>query len=467
MLLSLSSAGCYVPPLTSQIDRDDFATLRPGEDTRARVEAQLHHPDAFLSTSRWLGALKSRSRGTIIIPAAAQGGGGGGSLGASQTWRMLFRFDDHSVLLGFDVELSHAEQARLPGQTYKPPEAQPAESLTAESPTRSDKPSFACVAADSMGDIAAGDAHGRVWLWPERSRAGPTQIEICESAGSRMGRWRPDRLLQVAFVDGARSMACLAKNGDLAIVTLPPSHPTPDVAPTKVAPFMIRRRVAAFDVSGDGGSIAIAGRDGHVEIFATATGLTQGTYRCPKTWKWGPIALSADGRFLAAAEFGRGLVRLRVRDLLGSRPDLLSDSTACRGGDGIVVQGMRFSPDGRLLAVDCLTHVQCWKLSNASSAGDDSLRLDHVFLRPFASTDPLIQAGLAPRRPPIFVCEGGGVAIAADGLYVYALNDAMPVPTCVLQGARGHGIVTDLAAIPGTRRVAATTKRGLFVWTAP
>src|SRR5512147_384541 len=72
MLLSLSSAGCYVPPLTSQIGRDDFATLRPGEDTRARVEAQLHHPDAFLSTSRWLGALKSRSRGTIIIPAGAQ-----------------------------------------------------------------------------------------------------------------------------------------------------------------------------------------------------------------------------------------------------------------------------------------------------------------------------------------------------------------------------------------------------------
>jgi hypothetical protein len=467
-LLSLVAGCAYVPPLGHQFNRGDLARLRQGFDTRAHVDSLLRDSYVFLSTPRWLGTEKARSGGTFI---ALAGPGGGVLPLTSQRYRLLFRFDRRQMLETFDLEAQYPERERVPGQSALFAETQPAESLAVRESWHSPSPSLTCVAVDPRGRIAAGAPDGRLWLWPEAQGGAPTPLEIHDHIGDRMEADRPDALRQVAFTDSGRALACLDRRGALAIVALPPAPWTPAARPGVAGPRWTRRGVSALDVGGGDACVVVTDRRRRLEVLDAATGTARTAFACPKRWTLGPVALSPDGCRLASVEFRAPSVRLRVRELCGAGPASEPNGIEYPLQPGVRVQGLRFSPDGRTLAIDGLTHVQCWESGGSGLARDDSLRLAHAFLRPYAHRDLVVEAGQeaegTPARPPAFACDGGAIAIAADRLLVYDAADSLPTPWCVLRGSRSVGEVRDFAGIPGTRRVAVATNRGLFVWEVP
>ncbi len=493
--LALVTGCAYIPPLTHQFNRKDIAALRPGVDTRARVDSLVAPDVTFLSTPRLLGIEKRRSGGTLIVAAAGPQGAGGGGIRSftSQRYRMLFRFDEQDVLKGFEVEPSRAEHEPVPGQPELPVESSPAESLSLRSPWAGGKPHLTCVAADAAGRIAAGDAKGRVWLWPAGEHADPMGLELGEHVGTRRERTLEHSWVRLAFTDSARALACLAADGTLALVSLPPA-PWAPAGPKIVAPRWIRRRVTALDASPKGTFVAAALRDRSVALLDAATGVVRASSAHERKLTPVAITLSPDGCRLAMVEEQLPYARLRILDccravrsglpdvavyplegayrvMPGGNPwDLTSTSPPVFLQASVQVEGLRFSADGCVLVVEALSHVRWLSRTEGSRSGGDSLTLSGAFLRPFAASDLLDETrrnAVSRVCPPTFACDGSAIAIVADRLLVYQATDSRAAPRCLLQGSRRMGSVSDLAAIPGTRRIVAVTNRGLFVWEVP
>jgi len=447
----LSGCVAYVPPLVHQFNRGDLEQLRVGETTRTEAEATLRSADWLRRESSIEVAEESRNAGHF---AAALGVGGGVGTLTTQRYRILTAFDERNVLTRFELEERSPEANPVPGRETHAFDAPPPDSaLVAHSglPWIQGFHGLACGASA----IAAVNVRQQVWLW----RHGPGEPPI-ELAVPHAGLIRG-----LAFESGDDRLLCLSN--EVACIDLARIAASRSKSIAKAPPAWIRKHAPGWlaCVSPDGSRLVAAGpKKGVVVVLDAASGRELASWQATR----GTIvdlAWSGDGRRVAVADADFASFVVGVWDLGAGSPALEGGSQIARGRF-TYAPAIRFSPDGRRLAVNCGTHVEIWNLGPLDSgAGGGSApgapHLADAFLLPFGPEPGPIDYGVTSLA---FSADGNRLAATNTQGVVYDLARSRRVWTHRWQAGQGAGYLNKIDFLPGTDRLVASSNRGVFSW---
>ena len=455
LMLLIMAGCCYIPPLGRQTSEEDLATIKVGITTKARVVELLGNPD-ILENERFSVYTAGKDFGGVILFGTASAAAFG--LGAKYH-RLLMAFDENDVLRRYQIE--SAKEVPMAGLFPYTPKALDATSSLITPERRllfEDKWSifgerlpFRAVAFSRDGRfLAAGDQKSRVWL---------QDLET----GEKFVLDKLGKLKSLVFSPDSQTLAFLGKV--VKILALPTGRELLTFAGHGHSSLWSNREATALAFSPDGKSVATGGFRGFVKIWDPVTGVETINFQAHK-WMVGSIAFSPDGRLVATATPNDDEVKLwdtRTGNKLASvKPKNR------QWGDHVV----KFSPDGRMLAIHWGKHVELWRVeagdfANGSSQVTPIGGLSDVFILPIFSPDrwrPALTLEFSPHGDTVAACNGAAVLFdlaSSQPLWRFVPKDTP------LHGFTGNDAVNAWAFGPDGRSFVTATNNGVYAWELP
>jgi WD40 repeat protein len=297
--------------------------------------------------------------GYLII--VAPGGVGGAELCTKQ-YRILVEFDQNDILKNYDIEKGFKKGGEQYGVVSKS-----ASLGTHKTVLLWEKPNLAfyhsTIATSSNKKLlAVKSIHGPVWLINletiENVRLENT-IDLKYFILSPDGRY-------LAYVLDFINVLDTATQGHVSIFK---GHGKLSFWSRKSGPTVL----AFFP---DGNKIASGGRDGLVKIWEVTTGIEINSFKAYEG-SVSSIAVSPDGKMLATA----GVTGIILWDpLTGYDFDRIKST----GDLEYLHYGLKFSPNGNILAINKGSHVELIRINKKWRSFEE---LEDVFLLPFAGSD--------------------------------------------------------------------------------
>ena len=416
VIFVLLTSGClYIPSLKHRTSSEDLAVLQVGTTTRAEVLERLGSPN-LLDNERFYVHTASSEYGLFLL--FTPGGLGGANLGGKY-YRILLEFDERQILRRREIETG--EQGVFDrGPIAKKEKAGLEPGAWDEKVVLSEKSwgmtlDFNAVSISPDGNtLAALDSKERLWLLDLKT-------------GKHVVLDKPAKSLWHCSSAGNQALAFSPKGRRLAVLSVGISI-TDVLDQSKVVTFSghgdscfwIWRAATAMTFAPDGKAVASGGSDGAVRIWDAFTGAEIRSFTAHEKSVLS-LSFSPDGRMLASSGED-SLVRLWDTSSwteVASIPNAaLQRSTVVRRQPGIA----RFSPDGKILAVNVETHVELWPIIRSEADSGSPARVSlgkitDIFLLPFHPGQRypgLLSAALSFSPDGRMIAASAGAAVIHD-----------------------------------------------------
>jgi WD40 repeat protein len=365
LLLTLLFIGClWIPPVTKKhlVSKDKIDSFVIGRSTKKEVYEILGKPNCLEQEKYCVYEVES-SRG-LIIWAVPYGGGGVEDLGGPQ-YRILLEFDQNDILKNYDIE-----KGTLKGRFKYGVVSKSATLKTHKTVLLWEKPPIwppfysGAVTSSNKQLLAIKVFYGPMWLVNLETNE---KVKLENIKGVKNFKLSSDGRY-LAYVSDFINTLDLVTQRQVSIFK---GHSKTSFWSGKYGPTVL----AFFP---DGNKIASGGHAGFVKIWETITGIEINSFKAYKK-SVSSIAVSPDGKMLATS----GDTGIILWDpLTGNEIDRIKSA----GDFKYFPYGLKFSPNGNILAINKGSHVEIVRINKKGRSFEG---LEDVFLLPFGGLQHL------------------------------------------------------------------------------
>ena len=397
LLLPLFFTSCiWIPAVTKShtVSDNDLNSILIGHSTKNDVYKILGKPNC-LERGKYCVYEVEYSYGTLSYLSGSLFADTTSDLGGIQ-YRIVFKFDQNKILRDYDIEKGlqkYDDIRKFPIEEESTPLNVKKEILLWENPNPDETGWPPLISASSCELLLAVNnrSQGEIWLI---NRETMEKVNVKSSEDIIYFKLSPDGRYLAAVSDFIKVTDIVTQRQ----VSTFKGHGT-----RKYQWHWISELDVVLDFFPDGNTIASGGHDGFVRVWETITGFEINSFKAYKESVLA-IAVSPHGSMIATA----GDTGIILWDsLTGNELDRIN----VEGDTNYLSHGLKFSPNGTILAVNKGSHVELIRI-NQKQRNFESL--EDVFLLPFAGNSK-------PTRPWHYL------DYSRDGRYIAASNGSAVV----------------------------------------